>query len=131
MKSSVVRARVDEHLKKQAAEVLKQNGLEMSDAIRLFLRQVVRRGGLPFPVRDLSTRGVSEKYARGRQRNTQKVAGLRRGESRLAKELDIELLLEHRALTPSERLAAFLTHSRQIAQLQEAGEALRERPREV
>jgi hypothetical protein len=31
--------------------------LELSDAIRLFLRQVVVRGGIPFPVRN--QRGVS------------------------------------------------------------------------
>ena len=44
MKDAVVRARIDIELKAQAAAVLKANDLELSDAIRLFLRQVVRRG---------------------------------------------------------------------------------------
>ncbi|TLZ33537.1 MAG: hypothetical protein E6K25_01935 [Gammaproteobacteria bacterium] len=43
MKEAVVRARIDVELKVQAAAVLKANDLELSDAIRLFLRQVVRR----------------------------------------------------------------------------------------
>jgi DNA-damage-inducible protein J len=50
MKTEVVRARIETDLKVQAAAVLADSGLEMSDAIRLFLRQVVRIGGLPFPV---------------------------------------------------------------------------------
>ncbi|SRR5579872_278951 len=54
MKSEVVRARIESDLKDQAAAVLKASGLELSDAIRLFLRQVVQRGGLPFAVRSLS-----------------------------------------------------------------------------
>jgi len=51
MKDSVVRARIEDDLKAQAAEVLASCGLELSDAIRLFLRQVVVQGGLPFAVR--------------------------------------------------------------------------------
>lgn len=51
MKTEVVRARIETDLKEQAAAVLADSGLEMSDAIRLFLRQVVRAGGLPFPVK--------------------------------------------------------------------------------
>lgn len=49
-KASVVRARIEPGLKDEAEAVLRQAGLEMSDAIRLFFRQVVRQGGLPFPV---------------------------------------------------------------------------------
>ena len=52
MKDAVVRAHINPELKAQASAVLKANDLEISDAIRLFLRQVVRRGGLPFAVRD-------------------------------------------------------------------------------
>ena len=52
MKQRVVRARIDDELKAQSAAVLAACGLEVSDAIRLFLRQVVLRGGLPFAVRD-------------------------------------------------------------------------------
>jgi addiction module RelB/DinJ family antitoxin len=60
MKTEVVRARIEADLKAQAAAVLADSGLEMSDAIRLFLRQVVRKGGLPFPVKS-SVRVVSGK----------------------------------------------------------------------
>lgn len=109
MKTSLVRARIDKDLKDRAVAVLKENGLEMSDAIRLFLTQVVRNGGLPFSVRAPLR------------------ASRRRTESRLASELDLDLLNEQRALSPSERLEMFLRHSRQMAQLQTAGEALRPR----
>ena len=52
MKNHVVRARIEGELKAQAMEVLASHGLDLSDAIRLFLRQVVARGGIPFPVRN-------------------------------------------------------------------------------
>jgi|SRR5690554_6135740 len=61
MKDAVVRARIDAELKAQASAVLKANALEMSDAIRIFLQQVVRCGGLPFPIRDPSVRVASSK----------------------------------------------------------------------
>lgn len=61
MKNAVVRARIDAELKAQASEVLKANSLEMSDAIRIFLQEVVRYGRLPFDVRDPSVRVVSRK----------------------------------------------------------------------
>jgi addiction module RelB/DinJ family antitoxin len=61
MKTEVVRARIESALKAQATAVLADSGLEMSDAIRLFLRQVVRAGGLPFPVKGGGVRVVSGK----------------------------------------------------------------------
>ncbi|MDZ7651137.1 MAG: type II toxin-antitoxin system RelB/DinJ family antitoxin [Burkholderiaceae bacterium] len=42
-----VRARVEPQLKEQAAAVLQAQGLDVSTAIRLFLRSVVEKGGLP------------------------------------------------------------------------------------
>lgn len=42
-----VRSRVEPELKREAAAVLKAAGLDMSTAIRLFLRSVVEKGGLP------------------------------------------------------------------------------------
>jgi len=51
MKSHVVRARIDPELKANAARVLAACGLEPSDAIRLFLQQVVAHQGLPFEIR--------------------------------------------------------------------------------
>jgi DNA-damage-inducible protein J len=52
MKQQIVRARIDDELKVQSGAVLAACGLEFSDAIRLFLRQVVIHGGLPFAVRE-------------------------------------------------------------------------------
>jgi DNA-damage-inducible protein J len=70
MKSSVIRARVDDVLKAQARAVLASCGLEMSDALRLFLIQVVNQGGLPFPVRQVARRG-SAKKPKQMKRNSQ------------------------------------------------------------
>lgn len=42
--------RIDEDLKKQAAELFGQLGMDMSSAVNIFLRQCVLRGGLPFKV---------------------------------------------------------------------------------
>ncbi len=42
-----VRARVEPQLKEQAAAVLQAQGLDVSTAIRLFLRSVVEKGELP------------------------------------------------------------------------------------
>lgn len=50
-KSTDVRSRIEPDLKDRAAEVLAACGLNLSDAIRLFLHQVVARQGLPFEVR--------------------------------------------------------------------------------
>lgn len=45
-----VRSRVEADLKRDAAAVLKASGLDVSTAIRLFLRSVVDTGGLPIEV---------------------------------------------------------------------------------
>ncbi|MFJ4587707.1 type II toxin-antitoxin system RelB/DinJ family antitoxin [Pseudomonas moraviensis] len=51
LKTTDVRCRIDEDLKTRATEVLNACGLSISDAMRLFLRQVVATQGLPFEVR--------------------------------------------------------------------------------
>jgi DNA-damage-inducible protein J len=50
-KSAAVRLRLEPELKEQATRVLAESGLELSIAIRLFLRQVVAQDGLPFELR--------------------------------------------------------------------------------
>ncbi|WP_081074299.1 type II toxin-antitoxin system RelB/DinJ family antitoxin [Burkholderia multivorans] len=50
-KSADVRIRLEPELKEEAARVLADNGLTVSDAMRLFLRKVVAVKGLPFDVR--------------------------------------------------------------------------------
>lgn len=51
IKTTDVRARIEPELKDAAARVLAENGLTISDAVRLFLRRVVMTRGLPFDFR--------------------------------------------------------------------------------
>lgn len=46
-----VRTRLSPELKKEATSILADCGLNLSDAYRLFLKQVVRHRGLPFDVK--------------------------------------------------------------------------------
>src|SRR5579883_1705887 len=48
--SATVRARIDEQVKKQAAQVLEEMGLSVSDAIRMMLMRVAAEKALPFEV---------------------------------------------------------------------------------
>jgi DNA-damage-inducible protein J len=50
-KTAYITARVEPKLKAQAARVLAAVGVSTTDAITMFLRQVVLRNGLPFEVR--------------------------------------------------------------------------------
>lgn len=43
--------RIDEATKKQAVELLEGLGINLSDAVNMFLKQVVMRGGIPFEVK--------------------------------------------------------------------------------
>ncbi len=49
-KESVVRARVDEKLKKESEGILRQLGLSPTEAIRMFFTQITLHKGLPFAV---------------------------------------------------------------------------------
>ena len=51
MATTPTQIRIDEGTKKQAVELLEGLGLNLSDAVNMFLRQVVLRGGIPFEVR--------------------------------------------------------------------------------
>jgi DNA-damage-inducible protein J len=46
--NSVVRARIDEQIKNEAAAVLKAMGLTVSDAFRLMLVKIAKEKALPF-----------------------------------------------------------------------------------
>jgi DNA-damage-inducible protein J len=52
MLTSEIRSRIEPDLKDEAQAVLSRVGLNISDAIRLFLRQVVVARGLPFELRE-------------------------------------------------------------------------------
>lgn len=43
--------RIEENTKKQAMELLEGLGLNLSDAVNMFLRQVILQNGLPFEVK--------------------------------------------------------------------------------
>lgn len=51
MSETVIRSRIDSSIKLEAQSLLERFGLTMSDAIRLFLHQVVIEKGLPFQVK--------------------------------------------------------------------------------
>ena len=51
---STIQVRTDGTLKKQAQNVLKKIGLDMSSAINVYLRQIVLTGSIPFPIRTVN-----------------------------------------------------------------------------
>ncbi|MBQ8132917.1 MAG: type II toxin-antitoxin system RelB/DinJ family antitoxin [Clostridia bacterium] len=51
MATTNLNVRVDETLKKNAEELLSDLGMNMSTAINVFLRQVVRVHGIPFEIK--------------------------------------------------------------------------------
>ena len=62
---SVVRARIDERTKKEAAAALKKIGLTLSDAFRLLLVRVAAEKALPFePLRPNAETAAAMKAAR-------------------------------------------------------------------
>lgn len=50
MTDTVIRSRINPAIKAEASEILEDMGMSMSDAIRVFLHQVVAQRSLPFPV---------------------------------------------------------------------------------
>ena len=54
-KTSAINIQVDSNVKKEATMVLTDLGLSMSSAINLFLKQVVKRNGIPFEVTNAPT----------------------------------------------------------------------------
>lgn len=51
MATTNLNVRVDENLKKNAEELLNDLGMNMSTAINVFLRQLVRVHGIPFEIK--------------------------------------------------------------------------------
>jgi DNA-damage-inducible protein J len=49
-KTAYINARVDKKLKSDAQKVLRDVGVNTSDAVDMFLRQIVMRQGIPFKV---------------------------------------------------------------------------------
>jgi DNA-damage-inducible protein J len=72
IKTEAIRAKVESKLKADAERILKELGLDASDAIRVFYRQVVLRKGLPFDVT------IPNETTRRAMRDVQKRRGLTR-----------------------------------------------------
>lgn len=51
MATTPTQIRIEEATKRKAVELLEGLGLNLSDAVNMFLKQVVLRGGIPFEVR--------------------------------------------------------------------------------
>ena len=49
--STMIHVRIDEKIKKEAAETLEDMGLSVSDAVRVFLKRVVAEKQLPFSLK--------------------------------------------------------------------------------
>jgi len=67
MLTSEIRSRIEPELKDEAQAVLSRVGLNISDAIRLFLRQVVAARGLPFEVREYPNATTQDAMLEARQ----------------------------------------------------------------
>lgn len=67
-KSETIRARMEPELKAQAEAVLDELGLNTTEAITLFFRQIVLRRGLPFEVKipNATTRRAIEQARAGK-----------------------------------------------------------------
>lgn len=50
MATTLVQARIDKELKEQAAAIYDKLGIDLSTAIRLFLKRSVMVNGIPFPM---------------------------------------------------------------------------------
>ena len=67
MLTSEIRSRIEPELKDEAQDVLNRVGLNISDAIRLFLRQVVVVKGLPFEIREMPNAATQAAMLEARQ----------------------------------------------------------------
>lgn len=66
--NAVVRSRIDDEVRMQAAVVLQSMGLSVSDVMRIVLTHVAREGTLPFELTpNKLTRQTLEKSARGEE----------------------------------------------------------------
>ncbi|MBP3040274.1 type II toxin-antitoxin system RelB/DinJ family antitoxin [Bacillaceae bacterium Marseille-Q3522] len=75
-KTSNVFARVEPEIKEQAEKVLDQLGIPMSNAIGIFLRQVVLQRGIPFEMKLPQTQPLSSGMLSEEQFNAEMEKGL-------------------------------------------------------
>ena len=58
METTLIQARVDTNLKNSAARLFDDLGLDMSTAIKIFLKKCLLEGGIPFDVRKAKSDAV-------------------------------------------------------------------------
>ena len=58
-RTETIRARIEPELKSEAEAILRELGLSSSEAMRLFLFQVIQQRGLPFEVRIPNAKTIS------------------------------------------------------------------------
>jgi DNA-damage-inducible protein J len=75
---TVVRARIDGHVKDEATEVLGKMGLSVSDAIRMLMIRIAREKALPFEIRipNAETRAAMRELEAGGGKSFGSVADL-------------------------------------------------------
>lgn len=76
--SVLVQARIEEKVKKEAAGVLAEMGLTISDAVRLLLTKVARERTLPFDVRipNKKTKAALKELEAGKGKRLRNVSDL-------------------------------------------------------
>ena len=76
--NTVVRARIDEHIKEEATAVLAAMGLTVSDAFRIMLTRIAREKALPFEplVPNAETIEAMKEARRGKLRSFDTVKAL-------------------------------------------------------
>jgi DNA-damage-inducible protein J len=77
-KTAYITARVEPKLKASAEQVLRKLGVNTTDAVTMFLRQVTLRGGLPFEVRipNAATAKAMDELERGKGKRVATVEAL-------------------------------------------------------
>lgn len=68
-KYSTVKIKIDSQLKKDANNLFKELGLNMSTALNIFLRQSVREGQIPFELEPNSTTLLAMEEAESKAKN--------------------------------------------------------------
>lgn len=84
-KTAMIRARVEDTLKKDVENILDRLGLSSSEAINIFYHQIKLSKGLPFPVR------MPNKVTRKTFENTDKKKGIKSFKSKEAFFKELEL----------------------------------------
>ena len=63
MKNEVIHARISSDIKKECESILSNIGLSMSQAIDLYIRQIVLKKGIPFELNEIENETNAEQLA--------------------------------------------------------------------